>query len=145
MSLRYILVLTLFLPVAGLAQTNPGTGLEPLPASEAVLADFLWQKRPLVVFADTPADPSFVRQMEMLAQMLGQVLAGGNRSSPPQPAMTPWDLGPNSRDAEKILVPTLQPTMDYETWRFQARRSLFRRQRRAAWLRPARCCRTRRR
>lgn len=71
MSLRYILVLTFFLPVAAVAQANPGTGLEPLPAAGAVLGDFLWQKRPLVVFADTPADPAFVRQMEMLAAEAG--------------------------------------------------------------------------
>lgn len=30
------------------------------------LASFLWVKRPVVVFADTPADPRFVRQVELL-------------------------------------------------------------------------------
>lgn len=31
------------------------------------LSDFQWIARPLVVFADTPADPRFQRQMELLA------------------------------------------------------------------------------
>jgi len=30
------------------------------------LASYLWVSRPLVVFADTPNDPRFIRQMEML-------------------------------------------------------------------------------
>ncbi len=36
-------------------------------ASEIALEDFLWLARPVVVFADTSADPSFQRQMELLA------------------------------------------------------------------------------
>ncbi|WP_172331389.1 DUF4174 domain-containing protein [Mangrovicoccus sp. HB161399] len=32
----------------------------------AELSDFLWLKRPVVVFADTPEDPRFVLQMDML-------------------------------------------------------------------------------
>lgn len=32
------------------------------------LAQYLWEKRPIVVFADTPNDPRFIRQMELLAQ-----------------------------------------------------------------------------
>ncbi len=31
------------------------------------LDEFLWVARPIVVFADTPADPRFVEQMELLA------------------------------------------------------------------------------
>lgn len=34
---------------------------------EINLNDFLWKKRPIVVFADTPADPRFREQMEFLA------------------------------------------------------------------------------
>lgn len=38
----------------------------PLEASEINLNDFLWVARPVVVFADTPADPRFVEQMTLL-------------------------------------------------------------------------------
>jgi hypothetical protein len=40
----------------------------PLPAAEVSLADQLYLKRPIVVFADSPNDPNFVRQMELLAR-----------------------------------------------------------------------------
>lgn len=39
----------------------------PLPADQVVLADQLYLKRPLVIFADSPNDPNFVRQMDLLA------------------------------------------------------------------------------
>jgi hypothetical protein len=38
----------------------------PYEAVEANLQDFLWLKRPIVVFADTPADPRFREQMGLL-------------------------------------------------------------------------------
>jgi Domain of unknown function (DUF4174) len=37
-------------------------------AAPPTLADLLWVARPIVVFADTPADPRFVQQMAMLAE-----------------------------------------------------------------------------
>ena len=40
------------------------------PAGEATLEDFLWIKRPLVVFADNPADPRFVQQMQLVPDRL---------------------------------------------------------------------------
>lgn len=46
-------------PVGALA---PQDGLRVLTAQEAD-ADFRWQARPVVVFADTPDDPAFIRQM----------------------------------------------------------------------------------
>ncbi len=30
------------------------------------LSDYLWKNRPIVVFADSPIDPNFIRQMELL-------------------------------------------------------------------------------
>ncbi|SFR55366.1 DUF4174 domain-containing protein [Litoreibacter janthinus] len=42
------------------------TAIGPYDAVEANLSDFLWLKRPVVVFADTPADPRFKRQIELL-------------------------------------------------------------------------------
>ena len=35
-------------------------------ASEINLGDFLWSARPVVVFADSPLDPAFERQMALL-------------------------------------------------------------------------------
>ncbi|WP_103258128.1 DUF4174 domain-containing protein [Tabrizicola aquatica] len=40
----------------------------PLPAAEVVFADQLYVKRPLVVFADSPNDPNYLRQMELLSR-----------------------------------------------------------------------------
>ncbi len=37
-------------------------------ASEVNLADFRWIARPLVVFGDSPFDPNFQQQMDLLAQ-----------------------------------------------------------------------------
>lgn len=64
MNLLYIIALAAFLPSAAVAQTPE----DPLAvsATEVVLADLLWVKRPLVVFADSPDDPNFVRQMQLL-------------------------------------------------------------------------------
>ncbi|MGB1208416.1 MAG: DUF4174 domain-containing protein [Paracoccaceae bacterium] len=38
----------------------------PRPAADIDIADYLWTHRPLVVFADSPADPRFVEQMTLL-------------------------------------------------------------------------------
>lgn len=54
------LALILFLPVAAFGQT--------LPAADVALDDYLWQKRPVVVFADSAEDPAFRTQMEYLAR-----------------------------------------------------------------------------
>lgn len=32
------------------------------------LSEYLWLKRPLVIFADTPNNPHFIRQMELLLE-----------------------------------------------------------------------------
>ena len=40
--------------------------LAPLEAKATNLESFLWTRRPVVVFADTPADPRFQQQMELL-------------------------------------------------------------------------------
>jgi Domain of unknown function (DUF4174) len=64
MNLFYIIALAAFLPIAGAAQTA-----EPklfVPASEVILADLIWVKRPVVVFADSPNDPNFIRQIQLL-------------------------------------------------------------------------------
>lgn len=60
-TLAFLLVVT---PGATLAQDMPEL---PLIAGEtADLNEFLWIKRPIVVFADSPADPRFDEQMRLL-------------------------------------------------------------------------------
>ncbi|MCP5076142.1 MAG: DUF4174 domain-containing protein [Rhodobacteraceae bacterium] len=43
------------------------TTLLTVPAHGADLSVFLWKNRPVVVFSDTPEDPRFIRQMDMIA------------------------------------------------------------------------------
>ena len=71
------LVLSAFLPFAALAEasTDAPAATEPSPAgpfaaADVVLADLLYLRRPVVVFADSPADPNFVRQMELIERAL---------------------------------------------------------------------------
>jgi Domain of unknown function (DUF4174) len=44
----------------------------PIPASEVVEAELLFLRRPVVVFADSPNDPAFVRQMQLLERYYPQ-------------------------------------------------------------------------
>jgi len=75
------LVLTAFLPCATIAAgasaeeatTADTTGwIE--PEYKGDLSDFLWHKRPVVVFADSPEDPRFHDQMERLAKRAADLL-----------------------------------------------------------------------
>lgn len=45
---------------------DSASALEILPAAEVDLGEYLWVNRVLVVFADTPADPRFVKQLQMI-------------------------------------------------------------------------------
>lgn len=45
------------------ANERPASELRVLPASEADPAEFMWQARPVVIFADTAADPAFTEQL----------------------------------------------------------------------------------
>ena len=45
----------------------------PVPASEVVEADLIFLRRPVVIFADRPNDPAFVRQMELLTRYYPQL------------------------------------------------------------------------
>ncbi len=54
--------LVLALVMAGLALARP------VAAEEDPLAAYLWEKRPVVVFADSPRDPRFRRQIEFLSR-----------------------------------------------------------------------------
>jgi hypothetical protein len=59
----YALVFAALLPVAASAED-----FAPQPASDVVFADQLYVKRPIVVFADSPNDPNFVRQIDLLSR-----------------------------------------------------------------------------
>ena len=47
----------------------------PLPAAEVVEADLLYVRRPVIVFADSPNQPAFIRQMELLTRYYGELAA----------------------------------------------------------------------
>jgi hypothetical protein len=66
MKLLHILVLSCFLPLAAAAQDAPAPAFGPVDAAGVTLDEFLWLKRPIVVFADTPNDPAFQRQMQRI-------------------------------------------------------------------------------
>lgn len=75
------------MPFAATAQTFAVVQADPAPAAEApaiaapaapelsvidaadiALSDLVWQKRPVVVFANTPDDPAFALQMRLLLE-----------------------------------------------------------------------------
>lgn len=43
-------------------------------ASEVELEDFLWEARPIIVFADTPQDPAFRRQIDLLKDRMEELV-----------------------------------------------------------------------
>jgi hypothetical protein len=66
------LVLLAFLPLAVGAESSPAdiAAYGPVPADQAVFAEQMFVTRPVVVFADSPNDPNFIRQMELLSTAL---------------------------------------------------------------------------
>ncbi|MBR9652466.1 DUF4174 domain-containing protein [Thalassovita aquimarina] len=64
-----MLGIAVFIALPGWAMAADATLPETIPAEsgEVTLEQFLWVKRPIVVFADSPADPRFVEQMRYLA------------------------------------------------------------------------------
>ncbi|MXQ08817.1 DUF4174 domain-containing protein [Alphaproteobacteria bacterium GH1-50] len=44
-------------------------------ASEVTLDEFKWIARPVIVFADTAADPAFSQQIELLTQRMDELIA----------------------------------------------------------------------
>ena len=68
----YIIVLSLFLPLAAMAQEGRRGGII-IDAPGVTLAEFQWIKRPVLVFADSPNDPNFRRQIEMIEADEGQL------------------------------------------------------------------------
>jgi hypothetical protein len=72
--MKYILslVFAAFIAVTATSQTAPETAETPaiLDGASVNLDEFLWLKRPLVIFADTPNDPRFIQQIEILTERL---------------------------------------------------------------------------
>ncbi|PSL22071.1 DUF4174 domain-containing protein [Shimia abyssi] len=76
MTHRLTLVIMVFLAGTGAsaqaAETNSNSGVasqeEALfqDGENAILGDFLWVRRPLIVFADSERDPRFTQQMDLL-------------------------------------------------------------------------------
>ena len=66
----HALVFVALLPFVAVAEATEEGAVPfgPLPAVEVVFDAQLYVKRPLVVFADSPADPNFIRQMHLLEQ-----------------------------------------------------------------------------
>lgn len=70
-----IAALTGLLSLAALAQeTAPAPLLPPIPATDVVAEDHLYLQRLVVVFADSPNDPAFIRQLELLTVNPGDLI-----------------------------------------------------------------------
>lgn len=54
---------------------DDGTDFGPVDASEVVEDELLYLRRPVIVFADSPHDPNFVRQMELLPRVYDEFIA----------------------------------------------------------------------
>ncbi len=76
MKLLISLTLAGFLPLAAMAQAAEPVSeeLTPLPAIEVNLNDFLWKKRPVVVFADDENDPRYRDQIRFLQEQQGELI-----------------------------------------------------------------------
>jgi hypothetical protein len=68
MNKTLALVFSALIPLAALAAdgTAPADDEYVRPVGDSELSDFMWTHRPIVVFADTPADPRFQQQIDML-------------------------------------------------------------------------------
>ena len=70
---RHFLYLAGLIPLTAWAEGDQP--FAPVPASTVVEADLLYVLRPVVVFADTPNDPAFIRQAELLSRYYGELAA----------------------------------------------------------------------
>ncbi|MGB7262488.1 MAG: DUF4174 domain-containing protein [Albidovulum sp.] len=68
------LILSGTFALAAHAQDTPPPVLEPVAAETVTLADLMWLKRPLVVFADSPNDPAYQAQLKYLAEDPGELI-----------------------------------------------------------------------
>jgi hypothetical protein len=75
----FLAILTLALPMSVFAADTSTEA--PTPEEEVIvegttvnLEDFLWLKRPVIVFADSPADPAYVQQMQYLTSGMDELI-----------------------------------------------------------------------
>jgi hypothetical protein len=73
MKTLFALLVAALLPLSAFAQE--AADFAPVPASEVVLDELMYVKRPLVVFADSPNDPNFIRQMDLIGRDPASLLA----------------------------------------------------------------------
>jgi hypothetical protein len=76
MNFFHILAVAAVLPLTALAEEAAPKEFTVGPYSAAEIGDldqFLWLRRPVVVFADTPNDPNFRRQMQNIEADLGSL------------------------------------------------------------------------
>ncbi|SPF78331.1 DUF4174 domain-containing protein [Pseudoprimorskyibacter insulae] len=64
MKTRFAFVVALLLGMPALAADAPDALIRPV--GDAVLDQFAWVARPVIVFADSAADPRYIRQIELL-------------------------------------------------------------------------------
>lgn len=64
--LKLAIALCFALPVGALAAADTEDDALFVEAGDLTLEQFIWEKRPLVVFADSASDPRYIRQMESL-------------------------------------------------------------------------------
>ncbi|MGD9863366.1 MAG: DUF4174 domain-containing protein [Pseudodonghicola sp.] len=68
MTRTLALVLAVSIPFSAAAADGTAPAGDALiqPAGDTELSDFLWLRRPIVIFADTANDPRFIDQVDML-------------------------------------------------------------------------------
>ena len=73
----FLAVLALALPalLSVSARAEEVIAFAPVAAAEVVEGDLLYVLRPVIVFADSPNDPAFIRQMELLARYHAELQA----------------------------------------------------------------------
>jgi len=78
MTRIFAFVLSALIPFSAGAQNAPESTVIAVikPAENRDLSEFLWIKRPIIVFADNAADPRFIQQMDLLRDGLDVL---GNR------------------------------------------------------------------
>jgi len=74
----------------------PDPGLVILDAAQTSLAAFQWLARPVVVFADTPADPRFAEQMDLLRARPDELVKRG--------VVVLTDTDPNARSEVRLKL-----------------------------------------
>lgn len=66
-ALAFVIAALIPLTAAATDGTDPAETGMIRPAADSDLSEFLWTNRPIVVFADTSADPRFQQQIDMLS------------------------------------------------------------------------------